>query len=163
MLTCRTTRGRMVTVPLMRFPFVNGPWMFRDAGAGATATDLAPAARGAAGTGALAEHQGQPVVRAAWMMTLATANGLEIMDRCGALISVICACARWAMNSCSAGVMMWSFRPTMSQDGMVAQAGVPDWSANVPVARGRWVAASTAPSLAGRPLAKQPGNTVGLT
>jgi len=47
------------------------------------------------------------------------------MDRCGALISVMCASARWAMNSCSAGVMMWSFRPMMSQDGMVVQAGVP--------------------------------------
>jgi hypothetical protein len=31
------------------------------------------------------------------------------------------------------------------------------------LARGRWVAASTAPSRAGRPLAKQPGNTLGLT
>ena len=40
----------------------------------------------AAGTGALAKDQGQPVARAAWMMTPATTPGLEIMDRCGALI-----------------------------------------------------------------------------
>src|SRR5260370_35522632 len=96
------------------------------------------------------------------MMTLATTPGSVIIDRWGALISVTWACARLAMNSCSAGVMMWSAVPTTSQDGMVCQAGTPDWSVNVLVARGRWVAASTAPARAGRPLAKQPGNTVGL-
>jgi hypothetical protein len=37
-------------------------------------------------------------------MTLATTPGSEIMDRCGALISVMRAWTRWAMNSCSAGV-----------------------------------------------------------
>jgi len=115
----------------------------------------APADKGAA--------EGQLVAWAASMMTLATTPGLEIMDRCGALISVIWAPARLAMNSCSAGVTMWSLRPITSQDGMVLQAGAPDWSVNVLLARGRWVAASTAPSRAGRPLAKQPGNTLGLT
>ena len=79
----------------------------------------------AAGTGALAKDQGQPVARAAWMMTPATTPGLEIMDRCGALIWVMCASARWAMNSWSAGVMAWSPVPTMAQDGIVAQAGRP--------------------------------------
>jgi hypothetical protein len=94
------------------------------------------------------------------MMTLATTPGLEIMDRCGALTSVTWAPARWAMKSCSAGVTMWSFMPTMSHDGIVAQAGVPDRSVNALVARGRWVAARTAASLAGSQLAKQPGNTL---
>ena len=97
------------------------------------------------------------------MMTLATTPGLEIMDRCGALTSVTWAPARLAMNSCSAAVTIWSFRPITSQDGIVFQAGTPDWSVNVLLARGRWVAASTAPSLPDRPLAKQPGKTLCLT
>ena len=95
-------------------------------------------------------------------MTLATTPASVIVDRWGALISVMWACARLAMNSCSAGVMMWSAVPTTSQDGMVCQAGTPDWSVNVLVARGRWVAARTAPALAGRPLAKQPGKGLSI-
>ena len=31
------------------------------------------------------------------------------MERWGALTWVMWACARWAMNSCSAGVTTWSF------------------------------------------------------
>jgi hypothetical protein len=85
------------------------------------------------------------------------------MDRCGALTSVTWAPARWAVKNCSAGVTTRSFMPMMSQDGIVFQAGTPDGSVNVLVARGRWAAASTAPSLAGSPLAKQPGNTLRLT
>src|SRR4029077_5873154 len=36
------------------------------------------------------------------MMSRVTAPGREIRDRCPALISVIRACARWDINSCSA-------------------------------------------------------------
>src|SRR5215469_1507809 len=97
------------------------------------------------------------------MMTLATTAGLEIMDRWGAGIVVMRACARWAMNNCSAGVMTWSLVPITAQDGMVFQAGTLDLSIKALVASGRWVAASTAASLAGRPLAKQPGKTLCLT
>ena len=59
--------------------------------------------------------------------------------------------------------MTWSAVPITAQDGIVAQAGGPDLSASALVASGRWVAASTAPARAGRPLAKHPGNTLGLT
>jgi hypothetical protein len=45
---------------------------------------------------------GQVVAWMALRMTLATAPGSEIMDRCGALISVMRACAVLAMASCSA-------------------------------------------------------------
>ncbi|HEV8649763.1 MAG TPA: hypothetical protein VG276_10250 [Actinomycetes bacterium] len=67
---------------------------------------------------------------------------------------------KWAETAPrSAAGMMWSAVPITSQDGIVFQAGTPDWSNSALVASGRWVAASTAPSRAGRPLAKHPGNT----
>src|SRR5208282_4698136 len=80
---------------------------------------------------------GQPVACAASTMTWVTVPGSEIIDRCGAPTSVMCACARVAMNSCSAGGMTWSWVPTTAQDGMVCQAGVPEGSVSVPVASGR--------------------------
>src|SRR5271165_667776 len=106
---------------------------------------------------------GQPVTRAARMMTAATAPGSEIMDRCGALISVTCAPALRAMLSCSASGITWSAVPMTAQDGMDFHAGVPEGSVSVLAASGRWVAASTPALAAGRPLAKQPGKTLCLT
>ena len=59
--------------------------------------------------------------------------------------------------------MAWSSVPITAQEGIVAQAGTPDSSVNAFVASGRCVAASAAPSLLGRPFARQPGKTLGLT
>jgi hypothetical protein len=98
-----------------------------------------------------------PLLTTPRMMTLAMVHGLGIMPRCGALISVMWACARWAMNSCSAGVTMWSFRPTMSQDGIVAQAGVPDGSVNALVASGPLGGGQDSAFAGGLPLASSRG------
>jgi hypothetical protein len=65
------------------------------------------------------------VASAASMMTRATVPGLVIKPRCPALISVMWACARWAMNSNSAGGMARSAVPITTQDGMFFQAGGP--------------------------------------
>jgi hypothetical protein len=58
------------------------------------------------------------------------------------------------MISCSAGGMAWSAMPMTDQEGMVSHAGVPEGAFAALNASGRWVAARTAASLAGRPLAK---------
>ena len=58
-------------------------------------------------------------------MTLVTAFGLEMRLRCPALTRVIVAAAREAMNSCAAGVMIWSSVPRTYQDGIDFQAGTP--------------------------------------
>src|SRR4029077_1745345 len=100
----------------------------------------------------------QPAAWAAAMMTRVTAPGREIRDRCPALISVIRACARWDMNSCSAGGITWSAVPISDQDGIVCQPGTPDGADPALNAMGRWVAASIAARPAGRPLAKHWAN-----
>src|SRR5260370_10912079 len=102
----------------------------------------------------------QPAAWAAATMTRVTAPGREISDRCPASISVTRACARFDMNSCSAGGITWSAGPISDPDGIVCQAGTPDGSDPALNAIGRWVTASIAAWLAGRPLAKhwaQPG------
>src|SRR3984885_13271449 len=66
---------------------------------------LVPAARDDAG--GTRPRVVQPTVRAALRMTLVTAPGSLIMDRCGALISVMRDPARWAMTTCSAGGVTW--------------------------------------------------------
>src|SRR5689334_1478661 len=96
-------------------------------------------------------------------MTWVTTPGSEIIDRCGARTSVTRACACLAMASCSAGGMTRSAVPTTAQDGMVFQAGMPDFWPSAMVDSGSWVAASTLASAAGRPLAKQDGNRLCLT
>jgi len=98
------------------------------------------------------------VARAATRMTRVTVPGWEISDRCEAFTSVMCAPARWAMNSCSAGGMTWSAVPITSQDGIVCQAGAPEGADPALNAMGLWVAARTAASLAGRSLAKHWAN-----
>ena len=82
-------------------------------------------------------------------MTLVTADGLEMRDRCPALTSVMWAPARWAMNVWLAAGMTWSAVPITAQDGMVFQAGVPNVAASALAASGRGVAAMTAAWLAG--------------
>src|SRR5579862_2846889 len=67
--------------------------------------------------------------------------------------------ACWAIASWLAGGITLSAVPMMAQDGIVFQAGTPDTSVSAVVESGRCVAASAAPSLAGSPLVKQPGNT----
>ena len=96
------------------------------------------------------------------MMTFVTVLAREIMDRCPALTSVMCAPAYWAMEVSRAGGMTRSAVPTTAQDGMVFQAGGPEGSCRVLAASGRWVAAMTAAWGAGRPLAKQLGTRLGL-
>src|SRR6266446_4899199 len=100
----------------------------------------------------------QPVAWAAATMTRVTASGWEIRDRCPALISVMRAWARLAMNSCSAGGITWSAVPISDQDGIVCQAGIPEGADPELNAAGRWVTASIAAWLAGRPLAKHWAN-----
>jgi hypothetical protein len=68
-----------------------------------------------------------------------------------------------SFDSWSAAGMTWSAVPITAQDGIDSRAGPPDSSNSALVASGCWVAASTAPWLAGRPLAKHPGNTPCLT
>src|ERR1700722_11175037 len=96
------------------------------------------------------------------MMTLVTAPGSAIMDRCPALTLVMWALARLAMNSSKAGGMTLSAVPITAHDGTIFQAGVPEGSDSVLAASGRWVTAMSAASLAGSPLAKQPGTRDGL-
>src|SRR6185437_13802602 len=105
---------------------------------------------------------GQPVALAACLMTWATVSGSMSRDRCPASTSVMWAPARLAMKVSSAGGMTRSAVPITAQDAMVFQAGGPDGSANALAVSGRWVAAMTAAWLAARPLAKQPGTTLGL-
>ena len=64
------------------------------------------------------------------------------------------------MASSSAGGMAWSAVPITAHDGIVFQAGTPDFWVSAMELSGRWVAASILASLAGRPLAMQDGNTV---
>ena len=98
---------------------------------------------------------------AAWMMTLATTPG-SVIDRWGVDLGDVGVCPVGHEQLLGRGDdVVGCANDVPGRDGY--QAGTPDWSVNVLVARGRWVAASTAPALAGRPLAKQPGNTVGLT
>src|ERR1700722_4707618 len=97
-------------------------------------------------------------------MTWVTAPGSLIMDRCGAWISVTCDPARLAMTTCSAGGITWSAGPMTSQDGIVCQAGaLVSGSDRMLATGGCCSAARAAPARAGRPLAKQPGNTLWLT
>src|SRR6266567_3604800 len=100
----------------------------------------------------------QPVAWAAATMTRVTAPGWEISDRCPALISVMRAWARLAMNSSSAGGITWSAVPISDQDGIVCQAATPEGSDPALNAAGRWVAARMAAWLADRPLAKHGAN-----
>src|SRR5229473_1600193 len=100
----------------------------------------------------------QLVARAAARMTRVTVPGSEISDRCEAFTLVMCAPARWAMNSCSAGGMTWSAVPITSQDEIVCQAGTPEGADPALSAMGLWVAARTAAWLAGRSLAKHWAN-----
>src|SRR5713101_8006900 len=79
------------------------------------------------------------------------------MDRCDASTLVIWACAVLAMASCNASGMAWSAVPATAHDGMVCHAGTPVCWVSAIVAIGSWVAASACASLAGRPLAMQPG------
>ena len=95
-------------------------------------------------------------------MTRATAPGWEIRERCPELISVMWALARLDINSCSAGGITWSAVPISDQDGIVCQAGIPEGADPALNAMGRWVTASIAAWLAGRPLAKQAGNRLCL-
>src|SRR5271166_3881505 len=102
----------------------------------------------------------------AWIasrITLVTRPGLEIMDRCGAPgAMVMWACACRAMARSSAGGMAWSAVPITAQEGIVCQAGTPDFWVSAMVESGRWVAARICASLVGKPLARQDGNTLCL-
>lgn len=69
--------------------------------------------------------------------------------------------ARFAMKVSNAGGMTLSAVPTTAHDGIVLQAGVLETSVAALAASGCWTAASSAASLALRPLAKQPGNLSG--
>src|SRR6185437_5301911 len=106
---------------------------------------------------------GQPVALAALAMTLATVFGSAIIERWGALISVVRAPACFAIASWSVAGIAWSSVPITAHDGIVFQAGAVDFSVSALVASGLWVAASTLPSAAGRPFAKQPGKTLCFT
>src|SRR5436189_242213 len=83
---------------------------------------------------------GQVVACTASRMTLVTRPGLEIIDRCGAPgAMVMWACARRAMASSSAGGMAWSAVPITAQDGIVFQAGTPDFWVSARGVAGRGV------------------------
>src|ERR1700722_4815755 len=69
---------------------------------------------------------------------------------------------RRAMNSWIAGVIALSMVPSTYQLGIVFQAGVPDGVLTALKTTGAWVAASTAPSFAGSPLANACSKTDGL-
>src|SRR6202044_1038706 len=138
---------------------VDRPWI----GPGSALDRQGQCPRGWAGPGGPAGG-GLPTVRGGPRGNPVTAPGSLIIDRCGALISVMCDPARLAMTTCSAGGMTWSAVPMTSQDGIVCQAGaVVSVSDRMLAAGGCCSAASAAPSLAGRPLAKHPGNTLWLT
>jgi hypothetical protein len=67
-----------------------------------------------------------PVARAAAVITLTTAAGSAIIDRCPACTLVMCACIRWAMNSSMADGIARSIVPSTYQLGTVFHAGVPE-------------------------------------
>src|SRR6266571_8168857 len=85
------------------------------------------------------------------------------MDKCPPLTWTMCDCTRWAMKSCAHGGMTLSSVPSEYHDGFAFQAGVPDLMGRALRRKGRWVAARTAPCLAGRSFAKHEGNRVGFT
>lgn len=87
-------------------------------------------------------------------MTSVTTSGWETIERWEALAVVMRACARWAMNICSAGGRTLSTVPTKAHEGMVFQAVPPDGSSSAERAMGRWAAASTAPAVVVRSFAK---------
>src|SRR5258708_15670146 len=89
--------------------------------------------------------RGQLVARAAWMMTLATTPGSVIMDRWGALISVMLAPAFWAMASCSAGGSTLSAVPTIFPERVVFPACGADRLVDVLYGSRRSATANTAP------------------
>ena len=70
----------------------------------------------------------QLVARTASLIRLAAAPGWEIIDRWPALTYLMCEPARLAMATSSAGGMTWSAVPMSAHDGMVRQAGTPDFS-----------------------------------
>src|SRR4051794_21335097 len=84
-------------------------------------------------------------------MTWATDPGSEISPRWPAWNAEIVEPARSAMAFSAVGGMIRSSDPMRYQDGMVRQAGTPDGSFSAPIVAGRWVAASTRASCAGRP------------
>jgi len=88
-------------------------------------------------------------------MTAVTAFGWEISVRCDPPWNmVMCECARWAIASSEAAVMIWSPVLMKYQDGMVFQAAAFDGVLNAAVNAPRWDAHSLPASPRGRSLAK---------
>src|SRR5258707_4826728 len=88
-------------------------------------------------------------------MTAVTAFGCEISVRCDPPWNmVMCECARWAIASSEAGVMIWSPVLMKYQDGIVFQAAAFDGVPKADVAAPRWDAHSLSASLRGRSWAK---------
>src|SRR5690242_17460686 len=89
----------------------------------------------------------QSVALAAASIWPVTALGAVTIDRWGALIAMVWALALLDMATCSAGGMTASCLPITDHEGIVRQAGVPDFSPRALDASGRCRAASTATSL----------------
>jgi hypothetical protein len=88
-------------------------------------------------------------------MTAVTAFGCEIRVRWDPpWNTVTCECARWAIASSEAAVMIWSSVLMKYQDGMVFQAANFDGVLNAAVDAPRWDAHSCSASARGRSLAK---------
>jgi hypothetical protein len=84
------------------------------------------------------------------------------MATCDESISIVLAPIRLAMKRSAAAGMALSCFATKYHEGIVFQAGTPDGSPSVITEPGRWVAAMTAASPAGRSAQKTWWNTVGL-
>src|SRR6266436_1708155 len=88
-------------------------------------------------------------------MTAVTASGCEIRVRCDPpWKTVMCECARWAIASSEAAVMIWSLVLTKYQDGIVFQAAASDGVSKAAVDAPRWDAHSRSASPLGRSLPK---------
>lgn len=73
-------------------------------------------------------------------MSALTAPGCEIIATCEESIFTTSAAARFAMKSCASGVIVWSWRPTRAQAGIVFHAVAVVGSAVVAPAAGRCAA-----------------------
>src|SRR5580658_81715 len=91
---------------------------------------------------------------AADSMTFAITEGLEMKLTWLALISVVLAPIRFAMNRSKSGLMAWSCVETTYQEGMLFHAAALMGSPKMDAARGFCVAASTEASPSGKSLAK---------
>jgi hypothetical protein len=100
-------------------------------------TTATPAPSGGRARARAVQQLVQSMAAAASTISLVTAAGREITDRCDALTCTVWAFARSAMKRCWAGGITLSRVPTRYQLGIVPHAGAPEGSASALSVTGR--------------------------